>query len=266
MIRDKHIELVTGYLQGTLSTEEKQLFQSLIESGELDVLDVVEMERLYKQIGEMDVPEPGLLIQDRFYKMLNMEKAKNARTLGERLTASFDAVMIHLNSSKVAVAVAVFLIGLLIGDFYSPISKRDQKIDHLAQEFNQMREMVMISLLENDSPVERLKAVNISQQLPASDLRIVDALLYTLKFDTNVNVKVAAINALVDRGHHARVREELVNALKHEPSPLVQIALADAMVELQEQRAIDPLRRLLEQESIDFYVRTKFENTILALL
>ena len=101
-------------------------------------------------------------------------------------------------------------------------------------ELQGMRQMVALSLLREQSASERLRGVTWSAGMDQPSAEVTGALLDTLQRDGNVNVRLAAIEALRQFGGDARVRQALVRALPTDPSPLVQIALIDAMVTLKE--------------------------------
>lgn len=264
MINEKYTDLVTGYLEGTLSEVDRVQLQNLIDTGEIDILELVDLERIYKYSGSIETPEPGQRVHDRFYRFLESEQSP----MGKLASINFGGKL-HLSPSKwftYAAIAASLIIGIMIGDFWNPVSNSDEKIDLLSKEVTQMREVLMISLLQNDSPVERLRAVNLSQEIPETDDRLIEALLNTLNNDRNVNVRVAAINALIERGTNPTVRKGLIDSISNQSSPLVQIALADAMITLQASDSATEFERLLaETEEMDASVRTKLENTILAL-
>ena len=264
MNQELHINLVTGYLDGTLSEADRQQLQSLIDSGDIDVLDLVDMEKIYRDAGSIDVPAPGPRMHDRFYAMLDKESKKQPAPRTSK--QGFHNILHFPSWLQYAAVAATLVIGVLIGDMFAPFSDRDERIDLLSSEVTQMREVLMISLLQNDSPVERLRAVNISQQIPTSEDRVVEALLHTLNTDSNVNVRMAAVNALVERGNNPEVRRGLIESIAQQQSPLVQITLADAMVALQEPSAAPEFEKLLAvSDQMDTNVRTKIENTILTL-
>lgn len=264
MINEKHTTLITGYLEGTLSEVDRIQLQKLIDEGDIDILELVELERIYKYSGSIIAPDPGQRVHDRFYRFLETEQSKLVKN-----TSPFSGKRYQFNQStwiSYAAVAASLILGIMIGDFWNPVSNRDEKIDLLSEEVTQMREVLMLSLLQNDSPVERLRAVNLSQQIPETDDKLVEALLNTLNNDRNVNVRVAAINALLDRGANPSVREGLIESISHQTSPLVQIALADAMISLQASDSASEFERLLaETDEMDASVRIKIENTILAL-
>jgi HEAT repeats len=122
--------------------------------------------------------------------------------------------------------------------------------------------MMMLSLLENPSATERLRAVSFTKEINAVDGRVIDALLITLNNDANVNVRLVTLEALVQLADDARVREGLVQSLMHQESPLVQVELADVMVKLQEKRSLKPMRQLLQKPGTNDLVKSKLQQTI----
>lgn len=306
MANEKHIDLITGYLQGTLSDAQRQKFDRLVRSGEIDSTEVKAMEMQFKQLGDLPSPKPDPEMHERFQSMLQREKEalpgqiakqqqekdaqpvqpaghKREKNLSQpappglqqkgekqglkqqqRETKGHTSRIRHLQTA--AAIAAVFLAGLLLGSLYPGRGTHEQQIQQIASEVHDLREMMMISLLDETSAAERLRAVNISMDIPSPQDRVIHALIETLHFDPSVNVRVAAVDALVHHGSHPTVREELVRAISRQPSPIVQVALADAMIALQEPRAAREFQKLLEQDEMEEPVRDKIEHTLLALL
>ncbi|WP_234567842.1 HEAT repeat domain-containing protein [Rhodohalobacter sp. 614A] len=265
MIDEKYIDLVTGYLQNDLNPDQKNKLEELIESGEIDLLDLKEMEMMYGKMSSIDIPQASPAMHDRFYAMLEKEKQTQSVSWSHKLNTWMDQQKNRFELRYVVYAAAIFLAGIFLGDLYAPFSKQDDQIDQLSAEVSQMREVMMISLLDNSSPMERLKAVNISTEIQSADDRIVNALLKTLNNDTNVNVRVAAVEALTAHAANPSVRTGLINSIANQESPIVQAALADAMLALQEKQSVDEFKKLLAKDELDMNVRNKLENTIAAL-
>ena len=265
MIDEKHIDLVNAYLEGSMTTDQKAQLNKLIDEGEIDIIDLKEMERIYLQLGSLPDPEPGARVRERFYELLNREKMNQKRTASHKIEQVLQYLKRYIGLPRLAYAAAVFLVGILVGNLLMPFNGTNQKIEQLSSEVYQMREMMALTLLDNSSPTERLKAVNISSNIQNANSRIIDALFQTLNNDPNVNVRLAAIDALLKHHKESSVRERLVNSITVQKSPVVQVALADAMVTIQEKRSIDEFKKLLEQDQLDQDVRNKLEHTIAAL-
>ena len=117
--------------------------------------------------------------------------------------------------------------------------------------------MVALSLLQQQSASQRLKGVSWTGQIEMPGNEIVSALLDTLTHDANVNVRLASIDALKRFADQQNVRVATVDALTHQDSPLVQVALIDFMVEINEREAVPELRRLSEDTTVNQAVRER---------
>jgi hypothetical protein len=76
--------------------------------------------------------------------------------------------------------------------------------------------------------------VSYTSDITHADEKVINALFTTLNNDLNVNVRLVALEALTQFAKDAIVREGLVKSLAVQDSPMVQVALADVMVKLQE--------------------------------
>lgn len=266
MINEEYIDLITGHLQGTLDAEEQQELSRLLKKGEISLSDFEEMEMLYEQLEAVEVPSPGSGMKERFNSMLQAEKRKQKTSVSGILTSWKQNLLGRFELRRLAYAVGIFVAGLLIGQAYNTVKVQDNQIEKLTDEVSQMREMMMINLLNNSSPTERLRAVNISTEIQPADNRVIEALLETLNNDSNVNVRIAAIDALLHHASNPAVRSGMVRSISSQESPVVQVALADAMLVLQEKKSVEEFRKLLEKNGLDSNVRNKLENTIVALI
>jgi HEAT repeat protein len=98
-----------------------------------------------------------------------------------------------------------------------------------------------------------------------SDTEVLDALLRTVNGDTSVDVRLAAVDALRQFSTNASARLGLAQSLPHQRSPLVQIALIDLLVELQERSATPQLRQLVEEPALDQNVQARAQRALLRL-
>lgn len=267
MMDETYTDLIVGHLQGTLSGTEKEQLQILMDNGRIDSSELKELEKTYLEMGSLEVPEltSESNLHGRFYSMLEEKKKAQSAKITSLSSVWMQRLQDGFSQYKIGYAAAIFITGLLAGNLFDLSGKQDQKIDNLTAEVYQMREIMMMSLLENDSPSERLRAVNISNELPETDNKIAEALLQTLNKDPNVNVRIAAVDALINHASSPAVRSGMIDSITRQESPLVQIALADAMIALQESESVDQFRKLLEQDDMNYNVRNKIEHTILAL-
>ncbi|MBD0255006.1 MAG: HEAT repeat domain-containing protein [Cytophagales bacterium] len=125
----------------------------------------------------------------------------------------------------------------------------------LQREVKEMKQLVMLSLLENQSASERIKAVSYAEALPALDPAVRDALVHTLDADQNPNVRLAAAEALGRFPESEEVRQALVGALEREPDAMLQITLIQLLVNMEEKRAARSIERLIRRDSTPEVVR-----------
>ncbi len=166
---------------------------------------------------------------------------------------------IALMGAMAMLVVAAFMTGRL---WPSSASSRadDLQASNLSDvrgELRQMREMLMLSLMQQPSATERLRGVSGSVQIDRPGTEVVQALLDSLMHDPNANVRLACVDALRRFSEQDVVRQGTVQALEESSYPLVQIALIDFMVETRDKNAINALRRLSEDSTEDQAVRDR---------
>ena len=168
--------------------------------------------------------------------------------------------------SGLAVAAAMLLVvaasfggGVAVGRQLASTSKPDPQLASLRQEVRDMRQMVTLSLLQQQSASERLNGVMWTDRLENPGAEVIAALLDTLMHDSNVNVRLATVDALKRFSTNTNVRHGAVEALAKQSSPLVQIALIDFMVETRASESADVLRRLSQDPQVNQAVRGRAE-------
>ncbi|AFK03673.1 HEAT domain containing protein [Emticicia oligotrophica DSM 17448] len=227
---------------------------------------------LWEQLGRLQTPEPSRDMKPSFHAMLETYKAeveeKKANSWTKRFT-DLQQIFTYKPAYNWAYGLVILVVGVSIGYFSgkpnSTVTSSQEDVKKLSSEVQEMKEMMMLSMLENPTATERLKAVSYTQELPKVDDKIIDALLTTLNSDPNENVRLVTLEALVQLADNPKVREGLVQSLMKQESPLVQVALADAMVKLQEKRSIKQFKQLLQKENLNEAVKGKIEQTIQVL-
>src|SRR6056297_2110558 len=80
MINEQYIDLVTDYIEGSITTEQRTLLNELINSGEIDIHDVKALEETYRNLDNLPQPDPSEGMSNRFYRMLEQEKEKELQS------------------------------------------------------------------------------------------------------------------------------------------------------------------------------------------
>ena len=229
--------------------------------------ELAETRQLWRVMGNVPVPEPGEKVRTRFYAMLETyqhAEAQKRRRSWKSIVRRIRRFLTPELAVRVAYSLSLVLVGLAGGYWLNARSKPayEQQISALDAQVKEMRQTVLLSLLENSSATERLRAVEYTKDIEHADEKVVEALLSTLNNDSNENVRLVTLEALVPLASNPKVREGLVQSIVKQDSPLVQSALADVMVKLQEKRSVKPLRQLLRQENLNDFVKVKIEQSI----
>jgi hypothetical protein len=161
---------------------------------------------------------------------------------------------------QLAGAAALLVIGVGLGRFMPSAPPLNPDIALLREELRDTRQMVTLSLLQQQSASERLKGVNTSSKLEQPSSAVVSALLETLRHDSNVNVRLASVDALRRFSSRDTVRQGVVEALPQQESPLVQIAMVDFILEAAGPETRMVLQRLVEDMMLNQAVRSRAER------
>lgn len=257
-------ERLTGWLNHQLSeTDQKEIERHL--EGCADCQQEFEADRqLWTLLGEVSAtPKPSGAMREGFYAMLDTYKkteAKKNRNTWQDFVQKFQQLWTPQLALRVAYSVCLLSIGLCVGYWLN--RPQEVKMEALSAEVQEMRQMMMLSMIDNPSATERLKAVSYTKEINEVDDKVLKALFTTLNNDPNVNVRLVTLDALAELAHDPQVREGLVLSLSHQESPLVQVALADVMVKLQEKRSIKAFRQMLRRDDLNDLVKTKIQQTI----
>jgi hypothetical protein len=232
----------------------------------------VENQMLWQQMSTVKTPLPSPEMGTRFYAMLDTYKKEVEAKQEKSLAGLWQKIrerFAYNPSYNWAYSLVLIGLGTLMG-FY--IGKPDnqsvayqKQVESLSSEMQEMKQMMMLSMLENPAATERMRGVSYTEQLNQVDDKVIDALLTTLNYDENVNVRIVTLEALIPLANNPKVREGLVQSLITQESPLVQVALADAMVKLQEKRSVKEFKRILRKNNLNSMVKDKIEKSILKL-
>ncbi len=174
---------------------------------------------------------------DRFYQMLSdFEDEHDDKTDIKKISG-------YINVLKWA-AVFVFglALGVLITDYgdTSTIAKKEDPV---------------LNALVSSSTSERLTALQTIKSTKNPKQQVYEALYQTLTNDPNVNVRLSTVEAMVHFADQPEVRALLIKALSKQESPIVQLMLADVIIKLQEEGAIEELKELMESGAMDSEVK-----------
>lgn len=235
--------------------------------------EVEEIQSLWSAMGSIHTPEPEPIARERFNLMIE------AYTHGLEQSAR-PGLWRHMNLwlrswwpqqplVQFGLAVVLLAFGFVAGGFLRPTRtipepQRDA-VSEMRGELMEMRQMLALSLMQQQSASDRLRGVNWSYRLQQPGQEVLAALLDTLMHDSNVNVRLATVDALRQFGNQPVVRKGVIEAMTRQESPMVQVALIGLAVDLHETESIATLRDLSGDDKVDVAVRERAKKGLAEL-
>jgi hypothetical protein len=168
------VELISRYNAKLASPEELREIEQCLESGQISLTDLGELNALDERLQKIKSNPPSARLDSHFYDML----AKESKVVKPSFLNSF----FHWPefAPRLAFGSVTLVLGLVVGLLLrSPVHK-DEQIEMLGQEVSDLKELMMLSLLEKESATERLKAVSLSNEMDQASQKVTGALLQTL--------------------------------------------------------------------------------------
>ncbi|MEJ2005108.1 MAG: HEAT repeat domain-containing protein, partial [Cyclobacteriaceae bacterium] len=253
-------QLIERINSGNASEADVRHAEKLIENGELDPMEIPAYSTLQARIMEIPEPEPSREMSVGFYKMLEKESARQ-----KRKSWDWSGMISFSRFGQVAFGLLLMAAGFWIGTEYNR-GRSTEELQNLTGEMLEMKEIMMLSLLDQQSTSQRLKAVNIVNELPDASNKVCDALLKTLRNDDNTNVRRAALEALIPYTDKPAVRQGLIEAIPDQDSPMMMLAISEVMVAIQEKAAVEELQKMLDDQDTPEEIKTKLKNNINTLI
>jgi hypothetical protein len=238
---------------GILRTPEREVLKRHLKDCAACRQEADGLESLWTKLDSLPAEEPPPQMRDKFYAALG------AYSEGFSAASSRERQQGHFSWLPVGIAAATLLIGLGLGYAVSSQKggRQSTEIAQLRGEVNGMRELVALSLLRQQSASERLRGVSWANQVESSDGQVLAALLDSVNHDPNVNVRLAAADALRTFAMTSNARTEIARAIVSQSAPLVQIALIDLVVDLKDSAAVTELRHVAGNNSLNSSVRER---------
>jgi len=257
-------ELLPDYLQEGLRVEQKKIVERHLES----CVECSEVAGLWKKLALIPDEQPSAAGRERFEAMLQAYQTGRGeegvtRRAPER-GASVWSVFQWLRSPVGAVAwsIALVALGTYLGLQLGSAKSNAQDLAAMHTELTNMRQMVALSMLQQQSASQRLEGVTWTRREGQLDPQVLSALMHTLRYDASVDVRLAALDALSRHAGQPQVKKTVVDALQEQQSPLVQVALIDQLVEWRDAEAAPRLEKLRQTPNLNPTVRQRADWAI----
>ncbi|HEY4787897.1 MAG TPA: zf-HC2 domain-containing protein [Bacteroidales bacterium] len=255
------------YLDKTLDKTQREEIDRHLITCERCMDEVKEFQSILREMDETEMEKPDETLRINFYHMLqteiNKQKAANKPLQRKQISLWASPWM------KVAAGIALVIAGAFIGRIFQPGVKTESssaQLGELKSEVTEMKKMLMFTMLNEESPSQRIKAVNYADDIPNPDQKVIGALLNTLNKDKNVNVRLAALYSLAKFTNSQQVRDSLVKSLEIQNEPIIQIALMNILTEKKEIKAVEPMRKIMSEKNVMKEVKETAKKGIEVLL
>jgi hypothetical protein len=263
--------LFAGWINNELKPAEHETLEQHLNSCAACREELASMQQLWAMMDEVEVPEPSTHMQTDFRAMLDDFKAAEANKKGSSvgIKQQLSWLLQWRQKWPLAYTFAIVLVSFGCGYLFFNLkggSKQDEQMAALTTQVHELKQTMALALLENPSASERIRGVSYTTEIKHADKEVIDALLATLNNDPNVNVRLSTLDALTHLAGHPEVRLGLVQSITTQDSPLMQSAIADVMLKLQEKSSVKSFKELLKQKDLDHGVRDKIKETITQLI
>jgi hypothetical protein len=252
--------LVADYLRGTLEKTSREKMDVHLSGCAKCQEELRSMQRVWTDLSSLPEAAPSAGLDFRIQALIEgyregMDRAEREPQSTRGGSHWLEWIWPARSAPRFAIALALVAVGSLLGlalgrpgpNSISPAPKSNPAIAQLRDEVSSMKQLVMLSLLQQQSASERLQGIGWSYRMERVDDRVFTALLNALDSDPNVNVRLAAVDALHQFSSDAAVRKGLLHSLSAQESPLVQIELINLLVELKEKDSAPVLNQLLRE-------------------
>ena len=131
-----------------------------------------------------------------------------------------------------------------------------KEMAELRKEMQMTQELVVLSLLKEQSASARLRGLNYAAALNQPANVVIEALIKTLREDESVNLRLSAIEAL----ERFKIKSALVEKLTQSTEPIEQLALIESLVRLQAKESLPVLQQLEKNQDTEQLVRLAARN------
>jgi hypothetical protein len=245
-------ELMAAYWQRELTVEDTVVLRGHLEACPECTAEMNALGGLWDRLADLPAPEPSQALDSRWHETINAlvsaQPAPRPSTPKWSLANIWPGRSAWSPAWSLALAAACLVIGVIAG---MNVPRQSPEIAKLREEVSSTREMVALSLLEQQSATERLRGVSYSGRLDSMEPDVISALTRAVAHDPSVNVRLAAVDALSKAPGQPEVLRSLTQLLPKQDSPMVQAAVIDYLVDARDHQAVGALREFAAQPDLN---------------
>jgi hypothetical protein len=260
--------VITDYFDHNLNEEQCLEFEKHSTSCEKCSEDFREYKILLNSIADTKMELPDESMKLNFYYMLQSEinrmNTDETSSIKRSVIKRWPSALLKIAAGFVLIIAGAFLGNIIHQKITTGNSSSKYSVN--TKELNEKRDMLLVSLLNEDSPGERIKAVSLVEENKTIDPKLLNALIKVLNNDQNVNVRLAAAYTLSKFLDTPMVRDSVVESLGKQSEPLIQIMLMNILTEKKELKAVEPMKKIIQDNKTIEQVKYAAEKNINVLI
>ncbi len=271
MNHERFQELLLDYVDGHLPEATAAEMKAYIAAHAEAQRELDELREATALLTRLPEAKPAPAVRSQFYQMLDREKRAQGRKAAATAASAtrsfwldrfFAAILPTRPALQGTLALALLVVGIAAGTRFGARPAAPAQTDATAREvaalhsqIDAMGKLITYSLLQKQPTNERLQGVlaTLKQEAP-QDSTLTD-LIGALALDPNVNVRLAALDALAPHASKDLVKAGVRAALSREPAPLAQVAMIDFLATVNDREATALFDQLANNESAPSTVR-----------
>ena len=244
------------HLHGDLSGEQRKMAEDHLDACEACAQESM----LWGRLAVIPDETPSQELTLRFRKMLNVagrEPTADVNWFKGICCGLMNNARSRFSIAAVACGVLLMGVGFVAGQYWKVGDTSTSVVAEMHSQSSAPLQNMSLSLLQRQSASDRLRGAMWNGNEDQFDDRVLVALLYTLRHDSSVDVRLAALDTLSRYLSQPQVRDGLTDALETDQSPLVQVSLIDLMVEGKQRSVVTRLRMLATDPNANITVRQR---------
>ncbi len=259
------------YLAGELDPAALQEYEAHIAGCGVCREEVEELKKIWLSYSELPEEIPSRDLRKKFDIMIEtfntgLESGRNESGAWQKLNDWISIFWPKQPALQFALVLFICLASLFTG--FTANEMKGSHVSEIAQmrdEVQTLNQLVVLTLLQQNSPSERLKGLNRINYLENPDEAIINELFSMISSDPNMNVRLASIDILNDLPNLDYFRTKLLSTLIEQSSPLVQMGIIELLITAREKRAKNVFREMLKNHNLDTAVKERLELGIAQL-
>lgn len=259
-------EQIPECLAGRLDKAEREKVIEHLETCAGCRGELADLGSVWRGLEELAIPaEPEPVMKSRFMEVMEayQEGLLAAQAHAERQTApapitakkTWTGFWPRRPIWQFALTAALLTLGVFAGRFVGTSRGENPEMAQLKGQVEGLRQLVALSLLQEQSPSQRMQGVTYSIQMAQPDAQVEQALVQAVTHDANINVRLAAVDGLERFASKPEVRRAMEDAIAKEESPIVQVALIDLLARLGDTGSVPALQKVARDPDTDETVR-----------